>query len=501
MATNEISESDSDSLCSSLASLGSSMYAVPNNLLQIIFRRLSASDLCHVACCSRWLRDATNQDSLWRPLCQSRGWEHYGTTTDLAKIASYGPSKQATGATEASHCSVTFQNDRIVTDDNTAGLTSTCRWKSAYMRAYHLNRNWATNCSNVKELDINMYRPHDVFSDQAFVDGDLLAMRTSDKTVHVFDIRKDTLECVIREDAPNKRGIIKIKDGVAVVSCSSGTVRAFDARTGQMLQVMETAGQGEFISSFFDGELVIVSTYDIWRYVRRDSRYIYVWGVQDGRRRLLTMDDATEIDGWREIDYRNKLLAAAHSDNYIRVWDARSGERLHKLKCPQGAFGVKLGDNVIVGFSADQNNALMNIICIFSLDTGECQKEISFLSANTWDPYLTNSLIMIVKKGRVFNSMFAYDLRGISVTRKTLKGSILHPTYTDHDNGSKFSFSVFDEEERRYKEFIFEATPMGLLRLGAFSRDLRDVEIIWMDEIRMLRYDTRHKRLLIHHYW
>ncbi|XP_038065134.1 uncharacterized protein LOC119735498 [Patiria miniata] len=499
MANDEISESDSESHCSSVASIGSSMYAVPANLLETIFQRLNASDLCSVASCSRWLRDATNRDSLWRTLCQSRGWEHYGTTTDLAKIASYGPSEQGTGASEAVHDrGVTFQNDRIVTDGNAAGLTSTCRWKCVYMRAYHLHSNWTRNLSHFKELDSGMYPS--LLSQNLVVDGDLLALCTSYETVHVFDIRKGTLECVIREDLANMNGALKIKDAIVVVFCSNGIIRSFDVRTGQMLQVMEQRRQRRIKSSFFDGEFVVlISTQDWFSIGRRNICYINVWGVQDGKRRLLTMDEPTGNGGFYALDYRNKLLAAVHSDNIIRVWDAKSGKCLHELECREIACSVKLGDNVIVGFSADHNNAKC-VIHIWNLDTGEYQKEISCPCANRWDPYLTNNLIMILEHGRVHDLMFAYDLRGRSVTKKPLKELIIIPTFNE-GNGSKFFFSRIYSDKRQTKEFLFEASSSRLVRLLTFKRDLGDAGIIWMDEIRLIRYNLRDKILLIHHYW
>ncbi|XP_038065073.1 uncharacterized protein LOC119735447 [Patiria miniata] len=162
-AADNSSEGDTKGQCAADASTGSPIYAVPNDLIPTILQHLSAADLCHVASCCRWLRILANQDSLWRHLCQSRGWEHYGTTTDLAKIASYGPSKQATGATRSGHYSVTFQEDRIVTDDNTAGLTSTCRWKGVYMRAYHLDRNWSTNHSHECKIKFKLYSSPNFF--------------------------------------------------------------------------------------------------------------------------------------------------------------------------------------------------------------------------------------------------------------------------------------------------------------------------------------------------
>ncbi|XP_038065033.1 uncharacterized protein LOC119735405 [Patiria miniata] len=324
-------------------------------------------------------------------------------------------------------------------------------------------------------------------------------MCTSSETVHVFDIRKETHQCVIRTTLANSMGMIKIKDGVMGAGCLDGRVRVFDARTGQMLHVTEECWPGNIKSLFFDGELIIASTHERASFFT-ESCYIHLWGVPDGKRRRLTMDDATGDDRRCDFDYRNKLLAAAHSNNYIHVWDASSGKRLHKLKYFGEKSQVRLGDNVVVGFSADRNSD-MYVISIWSLDTGECQKETSFLCVRRWTPYLVNNLIIIHEHldTRSSSVMFAFDLLGTLVTKNTM---IKSKYYQTGGNGSKCSFYVLiGQDKRYYKEAIFEATASGLVRLFDVDPDQSHGEIIWMDEIRIIRYAGLHSRLFIHHFW
>ncbi|XP_038064775.1 F-box/WD repeat-containing protein 7-like [Patiria miniata] len=494
--------SGSDIMCESTtaASSGSLLYAVPDDIMQTILQHLRASDLCHVASCCRWLRDATNQDSLWRPLCQSRGWEHYGTTTDLAKIASYGPSEQqATGANEASHCSVTFQNDRIVTDDNTAGLTSTCRWKGVYMRADHLDKNWATNRFHFKQIPFDEEKGRCPDSNTVFVDGDLLAIYTFCKTIQVFDIRKENLQCVI--PFIKSAGEIKFKDGVIVVPCFDGMAYACNARTGQTLQTMEGNWGRSIVSLFFDGELVITRVPRCDWINSKKFRDINVWCVKDGQLKCILTADPTDGDYvCYNMDYRDKIVAAAYDDDYIRVWDAKSGKCLHKLKCPGKYSDVKLGDNVIVGFSTKDDTC----VSIWSQNTGECQQVIPL--ANTYcHPQVVNNLILLEPLTELeyqhigiylsVHPVKAYNLRGKLVTE------VWRKVFEVTGNGSKHPFYLTDQPVegrlRSSKGVICNATPNGLVPLcNACATNM-----IWIDDIRMVSYDDEERRLIFHHYW
>ncbi|XP_038065116.1 uncharacterized protein LOC119735483 [Patiria miniata] len=521
MADSRIPGSNSMCECSTAASTAPLIYAIPDDLIKTILQRLGASDLCHVASCCRWLRDATNQDSLWRPLCQSKGWEHYGTTTDLAKIASYGPSEQAADASEAGDDSVTFQKDRIVTDDNTAGLTSTCRWKGVYMRAYHLDRNWATNSSysNTFYLDVekNPNPQHRI----VLVDGDLLSLHNFEEAIQVFDIRKKTLQCVIPTIKP--AGLGKFKDGVIVVPFESGVACAFEARTGKLLQTIDGKWRYERVLLFFDGELVITYVRTFRGVDSKKFRNIYVWCVKDGKlRRILKLDPTDDVGVCYNVDYRDRMVAAALDDDYIRVWDVRSGECLHKLKCPGKNSKVQLVDNVIVGFST---NGDVCVTSIWSQDTGECQKMINVgltdRGMRGYTAEMVNNLILMQFSTRcctAISSVYAYNLNGELVTKVernfyAMKGNgrkrlfyQLHESEEGKGSGDDglsvtCEMKLTEESSRREyesrKRVIFNITPIGLVPLF----DASPAQLIGIDEIRMILCDNKEHRILIHHYW
>ncbi|XP_038064766.1 probable E3 ubiquitin ligase complex SCF subunit sconB [Patiria miniata] len=334
MASNEVSGNNSEDQCPTVARSGSSIYEVPDDLLQTVFQYLSATDLCHVTSCSRWLRDVTNQDSLWRSRCRSRGWEHYGTTTDLAKIASYRPSKQAADDSEVGEDIVSFQEDRIVTGDNTAGLTSTCKWKGVYMRAYHLDSNWVTKRFHGNNIDL-VKLPD--FRQAAFVDGDLLAIGVSNYSIYVYDIRKGILRCLI--NVLERHRSYTIKDGVMVVAYRH-KLRTFDAKSGHQRTLIEGCHHNRRLPLLFDGELILTCP--------KANRHndICVWDIHGVKQRILT-DVIKNHDPIRNWDYRDKMVVAAYTNANILVWDARSGECLHKLSCGKSPL-LKLVDNVIV---------------------------------------------------------------------------------------------------------------------------------------------------------
>ncbi|XP_038065837.1 uncharacterized protein LOC119735945 [Patiria miniata] len=502
-ASNEVSANSSEDQCTTVAPSGSSIYCVPDDLLQNIFQHLSASDLCNLASCCRWLRDATNQDSFWLPLCQSRGWELYGTTTDLAKIASYGPSEEATGASEASDCSVTFQNDRIVTDDNTAGLTSTCRWKGVYMRAYHLDRNWATNRSHFKDIAWKELKPYC----KVVIDGDLMAICLGQYDIFVYDFRTVTLKCIIS----GLDDTCKLKDGVVVVAGLDDVVRAYDAETGQELKMPGRCKRGSISPLFFDGELFITCHGGY----RADNTRFEVWHIKDGLQHILT---DISLNGYpiQHWDYRDGMLVAAH-DNSNVVWDARSGECLHKLTCG-GRPSVKLGQNVIVCVSLNQDIGMW-LLNIWSQDTGECQQVIPLSDFNSPHPLLINNLIIVRDESGQGENLqrsgypvkVIYDLNGKLVMEEiaTKLGRCMLAVC----NYQEFRYMYSVTHHRPYataylkdgsrKAYIFSATPNGFVRLFALDPEARasTLSLIWMDEIRMIIFDRRKCSLLIHHYW
>ncbi|XP_038064777.1 F-box/WD repeat-containing protein 7-like [Patiria miniata] len=481
-----------------IASTGSFIYAVLDNLIQTIFQHLSATDLCHVASCCRWLRDATNQDSLWRHLCQGKGWEHYGTTTDLAKIPSYGPSEQAAGNSVAGDDIVTFQKDRIVTDDNTAGLTGTCRWKGVYMRAYHLDRNWVTNCSHFKESYIGLGKKTHRKRFHFHVDGDLLAFHDVNGAIQVYDIRKKAFQCVI--PSMKYAGGINFKNGVIVISMSyhgNGVAHAFDAKTGKLLQKINGNWGGSRVSLFFDGELVITCAHTGMR------ENIYVWCVKDGQlQRILTMDPSSDGVRVRDIDYRDKMVAAVYDDDYIRVWNARSGECLHKLECPGEKSRVTLGESVIVGLSKKDGMAVFDI-SIWSRDTGACQKVIReipwpmsfYPNADVVNNFILSRGMTDSAPDHQCSSLYVYNLRGELVTE------MANHIHGMSRNGRNRVFLVdnepFQGEVKTWKEITFNVTPNSFVRLF----DVGCSEISWIDDIRMIIYDRMERRFLFHHYW
>ncbi|XP_038064776.1 uncharacterized protein LOC119735146 [Patiria miniata] len=377
------------------------------------------------------------------------------------------------------------------------------------MRAYHLDRNWATNCFHSKGFTLGWKKPND-YHRIVRVDGDLLAIDnefTTPQSIKVYDIRRRTLQCVIapvESTIAPVAGGIKFTDGVIVVPCLGGVACAFDARTGKLLQKIDLHLGSRYMLLFFDGELVI--TYECAANKRENNEKfcdIYVSCVKDGQlQRTLTVDltDGVKVC-YYNVDYRDKMVAAVYNDDYIRVWDARSGECLHQLKCPGEESKVKLGDNVIVGFSKAFDMEVCDII-IWSQDTGECQKVIREVPSHRYVrpyAYVLNNLIIyydqISGPGDHFYFMYVYNLRKESGMEK------VHHCGDPRRNETKSVYIVLEEPEYRcekaWPSAVCNATPNGLVRLF----DAGTNHIIWIDDIRMILIDNKKHKLRVHHYW
>ena len=77
-------------------------------------------------------------------VCKLNKWEHYGTINDLSSERPFSPNQ-----TNVSNTSPTFTFDIAIDRE---GLFETGKWKQTYMRAHHLQRNWATGRYRVAPL-------------------------------------------------------------------------------------------------------------------------------------------------------------------------------------------------------------------------------------------------------------------------------------------------------------------------------------------------------------
>ncbi|XP_038049831.1 F-box/WD repeat-containing protein 7-like [Patiria miniata] len=358
---------------------------LPNEILDKVLQYLTPKDLCHVALCNKSWREAANHDVLWHPLCQAEGLRHFGRAEDLDESTAFIPvDKQSNGK------DVNFSFDTIVSGSDWPGLMDTCTWKTAYMKAHHLERNWRNNRYHVVSFEFGsegcagLYSPSWNSTSQLQIynlhgEGTYLAGGVSNGTVMVWDMYSGKLQHTIHVDICDKSECLKIGNGTIAVGCRDGMIRTYSAKTGQQLQVMSRHRLP--VSKLFIDDDTIVS---VARPRPGDGSYdtcedsdIRVWcSLNSGLRFLFRRetDDSKDIL-LEDVDYRNKTVAAVYVDRTIRLWNAQSGVCMHVIgpSHRMGEFVEALtychlsNGNLIVG---DRDNRVE----MYDVKSGECCK-------------------------------------------------------------------------------------------------------------------------------
>ncbi|XP_033635629.1 F-box/WD repeat-containing protein 7-like [Asterias rubens] len=290
---------------------------LPPELTKSIFGYLSAVDLIRVASHNKHLRNVANTDLIWRPLCQEKGWERYGSITDLTKEIPYKP------------------KDVIVKHDSTMDLVATCRWKEIYIKAYLLENNWKKMCFHVSSLkpsnmDAGLY-PRPSVRD-VVIDKDCLVVVMSNETIQIWDVKTDTCLHIIPAISEGV-ACLRVCNGKLAVGSKDGVVRLFSANSGELLHLMQGTKE-ESIDRilFIDTELVISDAIPL--NITGDGakhKHINVWNVEDG---ALRHSFKIDVEGaiLRDVDYRDNMVVGAYSDKCLRLWDAVTGDCIHTLR-------------------------------------------------------------------------------------------------------------------------------------------------------------------------
>ncbi|XP_038059499.1 F-box/WD repeat-containing protein 7-like [Patiria miniata] len=350
---------------------------LPNELVEKVFGYLTVDDLCHVTLCGRSWRESANQDALWRPFCRWKGWEHYGTMSDLCKEVPLKPNspEQKTGEGGAP----TFPVDAVVTGSDWPGLVDTCKWKEVYMKARHLEGNWRNNRYHVSSFEFGSagYRewlfeyigpgPEPLVCNMAG-EGDCLAVGISIGTMQIWDVSNCKRRHLIQVNVSEAPDALKMKDGIIAAGCKDGKIRTFSAQTGEQLQVM-SGHRLPVLRLFFDGNTIVSTAYKEYRknevYADSDIR---VWSAADGccRYNLQSGSVGRRLD---DLDYKDKIVAGAYNDKTIRVWNADSGSRIQQFTVQaRDLLSCHLGDGIVIGAYDG------NVVMVWSLESGDCIK-------------------------------------------------------------------------------------------------------------------------------
>ncbi|XP_038045005.1 F-box/WD repeat-containing protein 7-like [Patiria miniata] len=336
---------------------------LPQEIKEHIFRHLTATDLCHVALCNRILREAANRDTIWRPLCRKKGWERYGTICDLCKEPPFEPTSQdeKTGVGGVP----TFPGDAVVTGSDWPGLVDTCKWKEVYMKACHLEENWRNHRFYTTSLAL-----WSSGGDSMACEGECLAVGSDDGTLEIWDLAGAKRHPRIEHEISliDTSDTLKMKDGIIAAGCSDGKIRTYSAQTGKQLQVM--SGHRLAVSRLFlDGDSVVSVAHPQFPvYEVYEDSDIRVWSAANGAS-LCILQSGHEATRLLHLDYKDKIVAGAYSDNKICIWDARNGSCMQQIVCDmEHLASCNLGDGIVIGTFKDF------LVKIWELQYGECIK-------------------------------------------------------------------------------------------------------------------------------
>ncbi|XP_038049993.1 F-box/WD repeat-containing protein 7-like [Patiria miniata] len=354
--------------------------SLPNEMLLQVLQYLTPKDLCHVALCNKSLRETTNHDALWRPLCQAEGWRHIGRAEDLDESTAFIPvDKQSNGK------DVNFSFDTVVSGTDWPGLMDTCKWKTVYMKAHHLARKWRDNSHHVVSFEFGSEGCAGRFSPTIWDspthlriynlhgEGTYLAAGVSNGTVMVWDMYSGKLQHTIHVDICDKSECLKIKNGIIAVGCRDGMIRTYSAKTGQQLQAM-SRHRLPVSKLFIDDDTIVSVAQPTGRQHTIMDSDIRVWSSANGDLRFLFRREDNSRSKMELMDYADKTVAAVYVDRSIRFWNAQSGVCMHViitiLMCnfvDRFTYCHLSNGTLIIG---DETNTVE----LFDVKSGECYK-------------------------------------------------------------------------------------------------------------------------------
>ncbi|XP_038053781.1 protein Mut11-like [Patiria miniata] len=117
----------------------------------------------------------------------------------------------------------------------------------------------------------------------------------------------------------------------------------------------------------FDGD-TIASIDRVPEYGEDVDRDVRVWSDANGACRCI-LQSGNEATRLIHLDYKDKIVAAAYSDNTIHIWDTHNGSCMQEIVTDMNKLtSCHLGDGIIIGASKDL------IVKIWEPESGKCIK-------------------------------------------------------------------------------------------------------------------------------
>ncbi|XP_071506236.1 uncharacterized protein [Diadema antillarum] len=368
---------------------------LPAELVDRVFMYLSVSDLCEVAKCSTRWREAANSEILWHHHCQKKNWLHYGSIHDLCQERPFSPHQ-----TSIANTSPMFTFDSIINGSGvTCGgaispesnsLQSTCRWKEVYMRAHHLDLNWALGRYKV----VPALRGHRETVTCLDCDGTLIVSGSRDRTVRIWSMF--TLECINVIDAHTDAvTCLKMKNGLLVTGSGDRLIRIFEIKTGRCLKSLP-GHNGSVDHVCFHGDMIVSASSD---------RSIRVWSWPGGGCKHVLRGHSDDI---QYLGLNRDTAVSTSWDTTVRVWDMVRGICLHVLHGhTEGVMCCKFDDRIIVSGGGDGH------IKIWDAHVGVCVKT---LEGHSDEVYCVDYNASIIASGSADSTVRLWNFEGVCLS-------------------------------------------------------------------------------------
>ncbi|KAG8329917.1 hypothetical protein J6590_075566 [Homalodisca vitripennis] len=304
------------------------MNTLPLEVLGKIIEDLTPDELVACSAVSVGWRDAFNQDSLWRPLCNEDTAQYLETAESRVDPRFESPESQ----------------------DST--LSPVCRWRMCYMREIHLRKNWRRwNCIK-DDIPVKDFNLSDMYN---FVSKDLVINT--------------------QQDLNNK------------VDVSLWNVKSVPVRLGNPFSISFNGGDVIMVNEKFS---VIVKTHHVEVYNCESScdcewpmRYFFFVGgtetyLSGDKDKILTNDNVHEcIKSYYLTGTFFVYVTTNNSD--LHIWDLNVGTELNRVKfrdelvpAVESIYNIIKSENDSKDFvlvqSYEAKNVVANVFRVYSLN-------------------------------------------------------------------------------------------------------------------------------------
>jgi len=361
---------------------------LPREIVDRIFSYLTAKELSRSACCSCQWRERANSSGLWKNLCKRNDWLHFGNISSSKNSSHELYTTKPTIVKYPNFNSPQFKPFISTCKD----LSPISDWKDVYIRAYHLQKNWADG----RYVVLPQLRFHNGVITCADMCGSILASGSQDRTVALWDVSSgEHLYGFLHHDEPIT--CLKIIDNILLTGALDGIVRIYNVSTGKVLGELSQSHAEDLFSPVkclcSNGSLAFVGYEDktVAGYNLSSTRCLFRVAVH--------------TDDLVDIICDKKHFITTFWDGKIKIWSSDEGNCLHNL----------IGHNEVVHCCQINNGYVLSgggdrVINIWPLATGEC---IQTLYGHVDDIYCLDSNEKYIVSGSADSTVRIWNWQGI----------------------------------------------------------------------------------------